>query len=108
MKIAFHGGQCCGVKTIHGFGMGASCVKEKLPPLKKKKFIKPDASGGYVDSRWNFFNEDAPYEPRIERLDRYLEFLDRVRPAGIVEVCLSAGEDPKTFWDQTQHWEEIR
>lgn len=89
MKIAFHGGKCCGIKTIHGMGYHPNSVMHNR--LKKKPLRNTDAHGGTVRSDYNFFNEYAPgTDTYLERLDRYLEFLDRVRPYGIVEITLAS------------------
>lgn len=86
LKIAFHGGKCCGIKTIHGFGWYGYEGTE--PFLSATKFRKPDSVGDNVDSDMNFFTDEAPVESTSKRFDRYLRFIQNKRPSSLVEVTL--------------------
>jgi len=116
MKIAFHGGKCCGIKTIHGMGDNPS---GSLPPLRKPRARShqarnADQYGKDVSSKTNFFDQPAPAETYLERLDRYLAFLDAERPAGIVEITLADERMPDycedcgcNCWsEQTRLWRQ--
>ena len=106
MHLAFHGGKCCGIKTIYGFDEDPYTGKEwdTEPKLEKVPQKNNDKIGYHVRSSDRFFSEAAPQERPVDRLDRYLEFLSRVRPEGIVEVALVA----KAVWgNQTDEWEPV-
>jgi hypothetical protein len=112
MKIAFHGGKCCGIKTIHGLG---SKPDDLLTELTNKAPItaaaeNPDQFGMNVSSETNFFYGDAPAETFIQRLDRYIEYLDKKRPNGVIEIALCDyshyGEDSKLY-NQVVPWEPL-
>lgn len=100
MKLTFHIGKCCGIKTIYDLGLYPDCG---LPALKACKLNNTDQYGQAVSSETRFFHEAAPAETYLERLDRYLEYVDRRRPEGIVEIVLGA----YLGTHQRPRWEEI-
>lgn len=110
--IACHGGECCGIKTIHGFQSGPSgptaiesAIKAKDDPSSVSN--NPDAYGRVASSSFNFFSEEAPEESRLDRFKRYVAFLEKKRPAGIIEVALRDVPQPGLAWrDQVRHWAE--
>lgn len=67
----------------------------------------PDCCGRDVDSNDRFFFPGAPVETPVERLDRYLEYLRKYRPRGIVEVCLADDEDDDIAYRQTPLWRPV-
>jgi hypothetical protein len=95
MRISLHGGNCCGVKHIHDLGYYPSI------PLAARKAIKMTSFGQipgvgtndmmYRNSRGkcDFFNEAAPQESAKERFNRFVEFIKKNRPKGIIEVILN-------------------
>lgn len=99
LKIACHGGKCCGVKTIHCF---SDDFKDGWEPAIEKKtgvgdhMREPDAYGYDVSSKDNFFWLTAPGESTEDRLDRYIDFLKEKRPGGLIEVCLVS--DDQSYW----------
>lgn len=92
MRISLHGGSCCGIKHISGLGYDPHNTKGFDACAKKEETPKilGDA-GGFIrgDEGHNFFWPEAPQESALERLDRYLAFLDEVRPKGICEIVLT-------------------
>lgn len=86
MKIAFHGGKCCGIKTIHGFD---NLPSNKVSPKRKYKLKHNDRYGHNVSSAYNFYHKERPLETYEERLDAYIAWLKQVRPAGMIEVTLT-------------------
>lgn len=87
MKLFFHGGLCCGLKHIYGF---SGRPNENVSRVKAADhFRSNDANGWPVTTEQPFFTEEAPEETGRDRLDRYLDFLKRFRPGGIVEVVLT-------------------
>lgn len=103
MKIAFHGGKCCGIKTIHGMGTDPNATQSALrKPRRTEKQDNADQYGPDIRSSTNFYRYSAPKETSLQRLDRYIAFLKEVRPQGIIEIVLA-----KTSYDfssQLTHW----
>ncbi len=96
MKLAYHGGKCCGIKTIFGFQTDPKSEEEELQKISMTNW---DAEGGDVNSKARFFHEEAPKETGIERLDRYIEYMEKRRPFNIIEVALA--ESRYNYLDQT-------
>lgn len=83
MILVFHGGLCCGIKTIHSLPanpQGKTCEVKKEPELRN------DKEGRKVASDLSFFTDAAPQETYLERFDRMVAFCERERPGGIIEV----------------------
>ena len=105
LSLTCHGGMCCGIKHIHGFPHYPLYGKE--PPLYEKNdddeyfFGDQDANGDTVSSAMNVFNEYVPGEPLWNRFDRYLRWIEKNRPGGIVEVTLSKSCQDFS-WDQIE------
>jgi hypothetical protein len=95
MQIFLHGGKCCGIKQICGFGM----VPNDMLDAKLTTAMPPNDRSGYVNSELEFFHRSAPKETYLERLDRYLAYVDEVRPGCVVEACLGP--------HQISAWEEL-
>ncbi len=89
MYLVYHGGNCCGVKTIKGFCLPPSCDLDALKKLAKED---RDAHGWAVQSDKPFFDEGAPVETAKARFDRYIDFLKRRRPEGLVECYLISSQ----------------
>lgn len=101
MHLGFHGGKCCGIKTIYGFFNHPYTDEEGA--LLATSANNNDANGHAVSSGMSFFHEAAPVEKPVERLDRYLKYLRRRRPSGIVEITLAVGG----CVDQKEDWEPV-
>jgi hypothetical protein len=98
MRLVFHGGKCCGIKTIYGFESPDSL----LSAVEEKSQNNIDAAGGHVSSNIDFFTDAAPQETEKERLDRLIAFCIKRRPAGIIEVTLA--ESHHLYWSQIPKW----
>lgn len=83
MKLVFHGGQCCGIKTIHDLGYFPDST---LAPLSKVPVDDSDQYGKEVSSLQRFFHREAPAESGVERLKRYIEYCHERRPQGLIEI----------------------
>jgi hypothetical protein len=86
MRLRLHGGQCCGIKQIHGLGWGNP---HDLVPEKYQTDMLKNEANQYLSSEVDFFWLAAPVESAEERLTRYLDFLNEHRPIGVVEIVLS-------------------
>lgn len=85
MDLYFHGGMCCGIKTIAGFS-GHNNYNEY--ERTAQKFRSNDANGDHVSTEKPFFTDEAPQEKAIERLDRLIAFCKKYRPKGAIEIVL--------------------
>ena len=105
MRISYHGGYCCGVKTIHGLGRDP----EHTCPFSQDKSPSQclDAQGRSTSSETNFYNKaiaDGQYTYE-ELFKEYLSFLEKARPKGIVEVCLS--DYQRGYSNQLPKWTPV-
>lgn len=107
MKITFHGGECCGIRHISGFGTEPNAKLSALEAIKYPgdRVAEADTYGLPVSSCFNVYTLDAPEETYVERLDRYLKFLDEFRPQGITEVTLA--DDGTDYDNQLPEWEPL-
>lgn len=99
MQLSVHGGGCCGIRHIFGFGMGNS-VKQKL--LAKPK--------GDYDLK-ALFTEARPEETHLARLKAIIDFKDQKWPYGIIEVVLTDYAvyknnpyDEQDKYNQVKYW----
>lgn len=100
LTLAYHGGKCCGIKTIYGFEENPDELELALtatPPTDH------DILYNNVQSNMNFFHLAAPEETRLERLDRYIAYVKERRPWHIIEVALAEG----SFIHQIEAWGRI-
>lgn len=101
MNLYFHGGMCCGIKTIAGFH---GDPEWSVGTREKRPVDDTDAEGGGVSTSEPFFTDEAPKETQLERLDRLIAFCKRRRPAGVIEVALA--RDSESCFDQITQWEK--
>ena len=88
MQIGLHGGYCCGIKTIHGFNTHPEeFVRDKVET--STGYLHSDRTGDGFHSSFDFFWEPAPRETAVNRLDRYIKYIERVRHYGLVEAVLA-------------------
>ena len=101
MELRYHGGSCCGIKTICGLGFadynyGAGPLGEAVKveaPYKMEPAHVGKGNNNSLDHLYQgkeFFHGNAPEETRLERLDRYLDFCRKTRPGGLVEIVLAS------------------
>lgn len=86
LTLLFHGGNCCGIKTIKNFCGTGSSIEDALAPAPHND---EDKKGHLVNSNKRFFADSAPEETTLERLDRYIEYCKKHRPSGMIEVTLN-------------------
>ena len=93
MYLSHHGGMCCGIKHIHHLPtrpdkkVWAYEGEERCPD-----YVCADRSGSYnfgADS--NLLWQGRPAEEASERFIAYIEYLEKIRPYGLVEVSLNLG-----------------
>src|SRR4051812_9250875 len=92
-KIAYHGGLCCGIKIIHGLNRNpsASVEAKEITKVPSPHGWEADQWGHHVNSEWNMYYPAAPKEKQSERVKKYIDWLDVVRPNGIIEIVLTDG-----------------
>lgn len=88
MRLAFHGGRCCGIKTIYEMGGEPEGVLSAIDAVPKNN---ADVLYNNTDTMTRFFHEKAPKETYLERLDRYIAYCKTYRPSHIIEITLAQG-----------------
>lgn len=86
LRLVNHGGKCCGIKTIYGFGQYPDDTSDSLPTLVSPNNL--DIMYGDVSSNGRFFHLSAPEETTKHRLDRYIEYVRELRPKHVIEAVL--------------------
>lgn len=99
MRIAYHGGSCCGIKIICGLGQNPS--EKLLPKNLSNNKSDLDWHPNLVEWNSNFFTGVLPEETRKERLVRYIDFIKKSRPGHIIEVVLVKSA---YRWDDQSSW----
>ena len=89
MHLVFHGGKCCGIKTIYEMDDDPELVTGSLDALDGIQ--QQDILYNTTSTKDRFFSDAAPCEKRHERLDRYINFVKKWRPKHIIEVTLAEG-----------------
>lgn len=99
MQLSYHGGKCCGIKTIHNLGINPSHTHDAkaFPPLAGIC----DGGGECHPYGKSFFTGDCPEENAESRFKRYIEYFDNARVSGLVEVTTSS------LLDQTEAWSPV-
>ncbi len=101
LKMICHGGYCCGIRTIYGFGSRLDAPQIGLTnglPTREDAiaagYMSPDSPpnvwqpGSWLSGRSNGFGDTAPPETAEERFTRYIEYGRRIRPQGLTEVVI--------------------
>lgn len=93
LTLLFHGGYCCGIKTLFGFPhlLTEKSVRDypgECSAVAATEVRDFDASGLATRSDQSFFTDEAPKESYLDRLDRLIAFCQRRRPKGIIEATL--------------------
>lgn len=107
MRLAAHGGYCCGIKTIHGLGESPDdLISEKEPHKHVFTLHDADQSGCPPHGDINLFTAGAPEETKGSRFKRVLAHLKYIRPAGVCEVVTvdSGDTDNNEFFATTGKW----
>ena len=99
MQLVFHGGKCCGIKTVYCMGTSPTEYQPSLGKLPRRH--NHDQSYHEVNSGLRFFTDAAPEEPGKARLKRYIEFMEKNRPRNVLEVVIcESGYD----WMDQSDW----
>lgn len=99
MQLVFHGGKCCGIKTVYCMGTSPVEKHESLVALSRRN--NSDQTYGEVGSGMRFFTDSAPEESGKDRLQRYITFMERNRPRNVLEVVLC---ESSSDWQNQTAW----
>lgn len=91
MIIRCHGGSCCGIKHIYGFGKDPTC---QIGVVASRLLTTED-----------LFPGPAPVETYHDRLKRLLRWFPSYQSRGLIEVALV--DTPRHYQDQAEKWEPI-
>lgn len=95
MRLAFHGGMCCGIKTIYEMGH----PDRMDSPLEKCVDVTShDIRYNQTTTQTRFYPDAAPAERNRDRLDRYIDFCKKKRPAHMIEITLSSDFGQVRVW----------
>ena len=98
MRLAAHGGCCCGIKTIHGLGESPDDLISKKEPHKHVLTLHDADQLGYAPhGDINLFTAGAPEETEGSRFKRVLDHLKDIRPAGVCEVVTVDSDDADNY-----------
>lgn len=96
MRISLHGGDCCGIKHIHGLGYYPDTYLSARKKRKMTSFGQQPYNNGINDmihknarGKSDFFNEAAPMETSEARFSRFVDFIKAKRPNGMIEIVLN-------------------
>lgn len=99
LQLSNHGGMCCGIKSIWNFGNGPDSLT--YPEFAREAAPAVNNNDRYFDvspQNVSFFTDAAPAETRVERLDRFIEFVKKRRPSHIIEAVLA--NTASEFWQK--------
>lgn len=99
MQLVFHGGKCCGIKTVYCMGGAPTESQPALQKLARRN--NRDQNYGEVSSDMRFFTNDAPEESGKDRLKRYIEFMEKNRPRNVLEVVIC---ESQYGWTDQKAW----
>jgi len=99
MLLVFHGGLCCGIKTVYNMGYKPEDSHKELKAVPRDD---RDKNGFDTSSKDRFFHLEAPKETGKERLQRYIEYMKKYRPQNILEVCLASSYSKD--YNQIHNW----
>lgn len=100
MQLVFHGGKCCGIKTVYCMGTDPAVSQPSLEKMARRN--NRDQTYGDVSSDMRFFTDSAPEESGKDRLQRYITFMERNRPRNVLEVVLCESSDHE--WQDQSAW----
>lgn len=109
MNLYFHGGKCCGIKTIEGFphypySQHSWGEKHIAYPLPEVGAVRNHDVYGQPTTK-PFFTDAAPEESIQERFARLIAFCKRRRPQGCIEVTLARNQFGS--FNQVALWEPL-
>lgn len=106
MKLVFHGGKCCGMKTIFNLGISPSNFSLDVEQIGNGSVPGQDTIGATVRSDLSFFSDEAPKEANLERLKRYIKFVKNHRPNHLIEVIIATTLKDGTR-EHTDHYSQL-
>jgi hypothetical protein len=106
MNLIYHGGFCCGIKTIHAlYSSPSSQATEIKEATRPQTSYGGDVTDGTSGAKGNWFVGNVPKETYLERLDRYLQFTDSQRQAGVLEIVLADNASDSSAFNQNAAWQ---
>lgn len=102
MQVVYHGGKCCGIKTIYGFNSDpyqvlSPVAEQSLRPHDAYILQRKDVTGSDVSSNLYPCLKAFPRQTGIERLDALVEWVKEWRPEGVIEITLTDAWQKKWY-----------
>lgn len=88
MHFRTHGGRCCGIRQIFGFG-------QHPETLLYTRNVTDIANINLYDLPFAVsekFPEKEPAETALQKLDRYIAYNDKLYPSGVLEAVLAESQ----------------
>lgn len=100
MHLGYHGGHCCGIKTIRNLGVGPDFI------YSSSLFTGDDrhVDGTTFSTSISFFKGTLPKETNDKRLVRLIYACEEKRKHGIIEVVVSSNLNG---FDQHERWKPV-
>jgi hypothetical protein len=96
VKISLHGGECCGIKHIHGLGRYPHVGIASRRALPVNTAFGQWSMRAINDMRYSnkkadcdFYNLSAPSETYEKRFKRFVKFIKEHRAQGTIEVVIN-------------------
>jgi hypothetical protein len=89
MYLSFHGGNCCGIKSIYSLPMSPEGIVPKRTLKSLDVFYDERTQYPRNAGKQTPCDVERPEENGIQRLDFYLSWLSENRPGGLVEIALA-------------------
>ena len=101
MHTTFHAGRCCALKSLSGLGVDPQAL---VPAIEKTSFVEPDMSNYHFKTDTRFWNEEAPEESSIARIQRIIEWCKKKRPGMILEAATAHPSSLAKPWSNQDAW----
>lgn len=99
MYVQGHGGYCCGIKHIWGFGVS---LTRRLPAI-----VAVEQRDTALEMYKNIYPSAAPAESSKDRFLRYVEFCKNTWPKQVIEVVLTDYAHQTSYQSQRIEWEPV-
>lgn len=99
LHLVSHGGHCCGIKTIWGFGADP----DDMAMAVKRVVTAKEATNAAI-ARLCMTNVDLPQEPGRDRLKRYVDYAVKAWPGHLLEVAIVVKNAPHLAYSSQKAW----
>lgn len=102
LMLLSHGGDCCGIKQIYGFGKDPIDLVYAIKAAKTAK-----ESTDAATARRMMSNVNLPQESATDRLKRYVDYAVKAWPGHLLEVAIVVKNAPHLVYSSQKAWVPI-